>query len=305
MQDTIFGSVLPTGNIIYTVCHIREKAMLRARILAGLFCLAAVPALAQTATPEAIGAFVNAYPAATAKLEKIPRWEYPICPTTVGLAPNYAKFINDRVKKVAADVGAPVDPNPNCNSNIDIVFTTTPQALMDGIRQKNPVYLGYYDSNAQADALAKVVHPIQSWYTTETRDLRGKPTIDTRNTRTTAGAIASGSQSSSGSLLSDGLRSAFYHAVIVADPDRLADHEVGALADQIAMLALSQPASRTVCYGLPSIANLTTPDCGKPQTALTQSDAAYLSGLYRISLGGSLRGQRDAIAFQMRSALGN
>jgi hypothetical protein len=260
-------------------------------------------ALAQgAATPEAINTFVQTYPATTAKLEKIPRWEYPICPTTVGLAPAYAKFINDRVKKVAADAGAPVDPDPNCNSNIDIVFTTTPQALMDGIRQKNPVYLGYYDSSSQADALAKVAHPIQSWYTTETRDVRGKPIIDSRNTRTTAGAIGSSSVNSTGSHLNDGLRSAFYHAVVVADPSKL-DFEMGAIADQIAMLALSQPASRTTCYGLPSIANLTTPNCGTPQAALTKSDAAYLIGLYKINLGGALRGQRDAIAFQMRSGL--
>ncbi|MEY4966398.1 MAG: hypothetical protein RL274_1981 [Pseudomonadota bacterium] len=275
----------------------------RAALAAALLSVSTLHAFAQTATPEAIVAFVEAYPAATAKLEKIPRWEYAICPTTVGLAPAYAKFINDRVKKVAADAGPPVDPDPNCNSNIDIVFTTTPQGLMDGIRQKNPVYLGYYDSSSQADEMAKVLHPIQSWYTTETRDVRGKPLIDSRNTRTTSGAIGSGSVNSTGSHLNDGLRSAFYHAVIVADPSRLADHEVGALADQIAMLALSQPASRTVCHGLPSIANLTTPNCGKPQTALTKSDAAYLAGLYKPSLGGNLQGQKTAIAFQMRAVL--
>ena len=271
---------------------------------ASLLAFSTLCAFAQeAATPEAINTFVQTYAATTAKLEKIARWEYPVCPTTVGLAPNYAKFINDRVKKVAADVGAPVNPDPNCDSNIDIVFTTTPQALMDGIRQKNPVYLGYYDSSSQADAMAKVVHPIQSWYTTETRDVLGKPIIDSRNTRTTSTAIGSGSVSSTGSHLNDGLRSAFYHAVIVADPGKL-DFEMGAIADQIAMLALSQPASRTTCYGLPSIANLTTPNCGTPQAALTKSDAAYLTGLYKINLGGGLLGQRDAIAFQMRSSLG-
>lgn len=276
----------------------------RAVAAAALLCVSTLTAFAQTATPEAITAFVEAYPANTAKLGKIPRWDYPVCPTTVGLAPAYAKFINDRVKKVAADVGAPVDPDPNCNSNIDIVFTTAPQALMDGIRQKNPVYIGYYDSSSQADEMAKVVHPIQSWYTTETRDLRGNPLIDSRNTRITAGAIGSASQNSSGIRLGDGLRSAFRHSVIVADPDKLADHEVGALADQIAMLALSQPASRTVCYGLPSIANLTTPNCGKPQTALTKSDAAYLTGIYKLDPGAAIRVQKDAVIFQMKSELG-
>ncbi len=86
----------------------------------------------------------------------------------MGLPPNFTKYITDRVRKVAADVGAPVAADANCKANIEIAFTAKPQALMDGIREKNPVYLGYYDSTAQAEALAKVTQPIQAWYATET-----------------------------------------------------------------------------------------------------------------------------------------
>jgi len=83
------------------------------------------------------------------------------------------------------------------------------------------------------------------------------------------------------------------------------DYEMGALADYIAVLALSQPASPDACQALPSIMDLTTPDCAaakKPQ-AITGNDIAFLHGLYRGVPGGTLAEQKDAIAAQMKGAL--
>ena len=54
-------------------------------------------------------------------------------------------------------VGAPSNANSSCRPNIEIVFTTTPQALLDGIHKKHQVYLGYHDNSTQADNLAKVI----------------------------------------------------------------------------------------------------------------------------------------------------
>jgi hypothetical protein len=259
------------------------------------------PAAAQT--PQAVGDFVENYATPTARLGKIARWEYPVCPLVVGLPPNFTKFITDRVRKVAADVGAPVNADSGCKPNIEIAFTAKPQALMDGIREKNPVYLGYYDTTAQAENLAKVSQPIQAWYATETRDQRGQSQVDSRNNQVGAANRTGNAQSSSGSRVGDEMRSAFYHVMIVADPGKLGDHEMGAIADAIAMLALSQPATQTACHKLPSIANLATAGCGAPLTALSKSDSAYLIGLYKFNAGSSLHAQKEAIAFEMRNAL--
>lgn len=275
--------------------------MKSAFMLAAAILSIALPAAAQT--PQAIGDFVENYAATTARLGKIARWEYPVCPLVVGLPPNFTKYITDRVRKVAADVGAPVDASSGCKPNIEIAFTGKPQELMNGIRQKNPVYLGYYDTLAQAEEMAKVTQPIQAWYTTETRDLRGQPQIDSRNNQIGSASRTGNAQNSSGSRLSDELRSAFFHVMIVADPGKLGDHEMGAIADAIAMLSLAQPATQSACHKLPSIANLATQGCGAPLTALSRSDSAYLTGLYKVNLGGSLRSQKDGIAFEMRSAL--
>jgi hypothetical protein len=263
----------------------------------------ATPVMAQPVSDQAVGDFVDSHSAIT-HLDKIARWEEGVCPQVTGLPANFTKFIAKRVRDVAAQVGAPVDPDENCKSNIEIVFTTKPQELLNSIREKQPVMLGYFDNSAQADEMAKVTHVIQSWHATQTVDLRGNKVIDTRNpTRVNAGDL--NATSSTGLRTSNGLHSNYYRGVIVADPGKLGDAEIGALADHIAMLALAQPANLGACQELPSILDMTNATCRKdaPVKALTKADTGYLKGLYKIDPGGSLRAQKDAIILRIKEAM--
>jgi hypothetical protein len=263
--------------------------------------------------PEAeVKAFVESRAAPTFRLGKIARWEEGICPSISGLKPEVIKFIAQRVRDVAAKAGAPVNSDPNCRANIDIVFTTTPQGLLDSIHDKRPVWLGYYDNSDQAKALSKVTHPIQGWYTTATIDLKNKVTVDNRR----SGGMCldwpqckyylpnATMQETEGSRLGDGLRAGLYHVTIVADPNKLVDHEVGTLADYIAMMSLAQPRSLDECPMLPSILNLLARDCATPSTRLSESDLGYLRGLYHMKGDGGLRIQQDEIAYQVKQTLG-
>jgi hypothetical protein len=251
--------------------------------------LFAIPAAAQTVDDPAINAS---------------HWEDPICPALTGLPAGFTKFILARVKTVATAAGVSVAED-GCKPNINIIFTTQPQALADGMRKTNPVMLGYFDNTGQADVMAKVTHPIQAWYVTATMDLRGKPQIDSHYANTNSTYSEMDSQASMGSHLGDGQRSALYHVTIVADPSRLGDHEIGGLADNIAMLALSEPATVEECSQLPSVLNLTTAGChaDAPIAALTANDSAFLYGLYHGMLGGTLRAQQDRVAFGMKEKL--
>ncbi|HYS45181.1 MAG TPA: hypothetical protein VEM35_02010, partial [Rhizomicrobium sp.] len=187
-----------------------------------------------------------------------------------------------------------------CKSNIDVVFTTTPQALLDGVRAKDPVMLGYFDSSSQADRMAVVSHPIQAWHATQSVDLRGKTVIDSRY----ANGDMANSQAVTGNHLGDGLHSSYYHAIIVADPTKLVDYEIGTLADHIAMLALAQPGPQA-CPDLPSILDMTNATCRKdaPVKALTPADKGYLRGLYQTDPGAALRAKKDGIAFRIKEAM--
>jgi hypothetical protein len=273
-------------------------------LLAGYFTTLTVSAWAEDATAaqlsdKEIRDFIDAHTAST-RIGKVARWEDQVCPSVAGLPPGFTKFLTQRVREVATMVGAPVDTSQTCKANVEIVFTNKPQALVDDIRAKNPMVLGYYDNDSQADRLAAVTRPIQAWYVSETKDLHGKWIIDTRYANSKSSSL-----SVTGSHLGDGLRSALYQVSIVADLSKLADYEMGALADYIAVLALSQPASPDACQALSSIVDLTTPECpaAKKPKAVTGNDIAFLRGLYQGVPGGTLAEQRDGIAVQMKSAL--
>jgi len=278
------------------------------RKLLGCFILAnlaqGLPAMAQPAPGDGIGEFVDSHSSVT-RLNKIARWEDAVCPNVTGLPANFAKFITKRVRDVATAAGAPVDASETCKANVDIVFTTKPQALLDTIRAKDPVMLGYYDSSEQADRLAKVNYVIQAWHATQTVDLRGNTVIDSRNATNSGSAMGSRAQNSTGSRLGDGLHSTYYRAVVVANPDRLGDYEIGTLADHVAFVALAQPAAPDACAALPSILDMTKADCRKdqPVKGLTAADTAYLRGLYQADAGASLHAQKEGIAFRIKDAL--
>jgi hypothetical protein len=85
-----------------------------------------------------------------------------------------------------------------------------------------------------------------------------------------------------GSRLGDGLRSGLYNVVIVADPTKLGDYEMGALADYIVMPALAQIALPDGCQQLPSVLNMLAANCAQKTSTLTDNDIAFLKGLYKM-----------------------
>src|ERR1700728_764006 len=69
-----------------------------------------------------------------------PRWRggrpETICPVTLGLDAAYNSFVSARLRAMAAYVGAPAQPDLHCNDNVQIVFTTEPDKLMDEVVQR-------------------------------------------------------------------------------------------------------------------------------------------------------------------------
>lgn len=292
----------------------------------GLIVMLALPAAAQppamesvtvtgTRSRQLIDTFVQGFAAPTRMTGKLARWQDGICPIVVGLKPAFTKFIAQRVRQVAADAGAPV-AGTSCKPNIEIVFATTPQALIDNVRKQNEAFLGYADSTEALNALAKVTRPIQAFYLTATVDLRGNVLVDSAKAPPTEITLPDpyhnppfitvytkqGAMSVTGTRLGDGLRSGFYHVIVVADPTKLVDYEMGAVGDYIAMMALAQLSSLDTCQALPSIVNMLATGCTRKPDSLTENDAAYLRGLYHMGTGRNLRNQEDDVAYQMDQA---
>ena len=262
----------------------------------------------ERAREEQIKRFVESFAAPTQLLGKLPRWDSGICPVAVGLRPAAVQFILQRLRDNAKLAGAPVSDRPDCKQNIEIVFTTTPQDLLDKVRKDHVVYLGYASNMAQADRLAMVLHPIQAWYTTASKDINGIAKIDSARTVGLGDSDEFAATLMMGNVTGlrghDGRRSTLYHVIIAIDPAKLADHEIGVVADYISFLALSPVASLDRCQQLPSVMNMLVSGCAAAAGQMSPDDLAFLRGLYKMTLDGNLGLQKDGISHEMRTGGG-
>jgi hypothetical protein len=293
---------------------------------------APVESVTVTAAREAaIAKFIKTRAAPTRMTGKIARWQARICPLAYGIPAAYSNFVVQRVREVAKLVGARTNADEKCRGNIQIVFTTKPQELLDNLRRKHSGNLGYYDTAEQAREMTVLKRPVHAYYATQTADLRGNRQLDTKRTTGItvtlpgvapvepaggASALPSGgppvtlnlpsasAMSVTGSrALGDGLMSEFQHITIVVDTAKVIALEMGSLADYIAMLALSQPQNFDTCQDLPSITNLlVAPACSAETTSVAMSvhDLSYLDGLYKMNIAGTVHTQRSEIGYQMK-----
>jgi hypothetical protein len=263
-------------------------------------------------TERALENFIIAHSAPTPWLGKIARWKKGICPLTVGLSPRLNLYISQRILRVAVMTGAPLDKGETCRPNILVVATDQPQALLDFVSTKRPALLGFH-YKSQRQRIATMTLPVQAWYSTATEDFRGFISGDLPSwdlgygvMSSSFGTLGFGSTSVSGSRVGDGLKSELTTAIILLDQGKITGQQIGPLADYIAMLALSQGQSYDTCQNVPTINNLMATGCAaemKP-AALTDIDATYLRGLYKMDAGKSFLGQRGSISFEMKKELG-
>jgi len=250
--------------------------------------------------------FTNTFAAPTMFGGKIARWERSMCPLVLGQNPRFTAFITQRVKYIALAAGARVNTEASCTPNIEIIFTTTPQALLDSVRQQHMVYLGSAKNFAELEKLATVIRPVQAWYTTETMDCNGNREVDSGvRVSSLTGNVMSDRPifAHCGGRIADGIVSGFFHVLIVIDSTKMAGQKILPLSDYISMLALTQIKSLDACQQQPSVVNMLAADCDHAQDSLSKFDLAYLQGIYRMSVGNKLMFQRNDIADTMADAM--
>ena len=232
------------------------------------------------------------------QIDQVARWKDPVCPTADGLPPAFNTFIADRVRAIAAKAGAPVEKS--CKPNVEIMFTADPQKMANEVADRSPWLFGTHLSSS-ARHLATVSHPIQAWYVTATREQSGRQTTDTPFDPV---GVTGTNRKVFGSRLGNDKSSVFENVVIIADASKLAGHDVGTVADYLAMLALSQIDQSSGCAPLPSITDAFSNCAGEAAvTTLTDVDLAYLTGLYATSPNVLGSTARNNIARQMTDAL--
>jgi hypothetical protein len=245
-------------------------------------------------------------------LNKIARWKTGICPLTIGLPDKLGTFVNQRIIRAAMLTGAPLDSHEPCRPNLLVLATDQPQALLDFVSKKRPDLLGFH-YRGQRQHIATMRRPVQAWFSTATEDFYGFISADLPSWDLGYGVMSSGydalgfwSPHVSGSRTGNGLKSELTAGIVIVDKTRIAGQQIGALADYIAMLALAQAQSYDTCQPVPTINNLLVPGCDqalKPN-GLTDIDATYLRGLYKMDAGRNYLGERASIAYEMKKDLG-
>jgi hypothetical protein len=248
-----------------------------------------------------------------ATARNLARWrggQQSICPETAGLTPDYNAFVTARLRSIAKLVGAPVQWDPQCKSNVQMVFTNKPQEKMDEVEKwaTGPAFRNRYAGGMKNLIDYKSGHVIQGWYLLTgggavvlSTDLSMVgfnvepvwPKIIQNYTETAATGSRLGGGSGSGSGIG--------MVILVADTTKVVGYTLGALADYMAMLALSVAQSPDHCDPLPSILDLMSSNCAAREmpAAITAGDVAILKALYykNTGLGPSL--SRDEIQDNM------
>lgn len=252
--------------------------------------------------------------ASTGTTRNLARWRggrQSICPLTVGLTPGYDAFVTARLRAVATYVGAPVQSDPQCKTNVQILFTDNPQQSMDKVIKwaTAPATFGIRYSGGKRDLIEYISdHPIQGFYLAT----RGGSVVLNTDVALVGldvlpiwpqvgqkylGNDALGTRlgGSSGSGIGIGV------VLLVVDTTKLGRYGVGTLADYLAMLTLSLVQSPDHCDPLPSILDLLSSSCGTRErpAGITAGDLAFLKALYYLNTGIGPSLSRDAIEDNM------
>jgi hypothetical protein len=106
------------------------------------------------------------------------------------------------------------------------------------------------------------------------------------------------------SRITSGIGSEFAGVVIIADAGKVRGYGIAAVADYVAMLALSEASGQTGCKPLPTIMNLFAGDCAASRAdRATSVDLAYLKALYTTDPRLKLEFQQAEIVAKMEHSL--
>ena len=233
------------------------------------------------------------------------RWTGPICPRAIGLRPEHAKMVEQRIRKIAENAGARV-ARRECQGNLIVAFTDDGKAVARKISSmdSSPTYR---ISAIEAAKLKNGDSPVRWWYNISTMsrdgansvplsppgaafaDASGNASDPPINDRTTV--IAQYNSSLVSTLTVRGITS----ATVVVDVERASGASLASIIDYAALVGLAEVRNGAAPDG--SILSLFKPVAASK--ALTDRDEAFLKGLYRITLDRRADQQQRTLVGQM------
>lgn len=230
------------------------------------------------------------------------RWKDGVCPRVVGLAHAHARFVEMKLRLIAAEAAAPIAPTP-CRTNIAVLFVSDGPDTMRTVAARLPRRLAEVAATSRAALLASPA-PVRWWYTTETRSRDGMaatgmlpPWVGLEGggsaipSRDSVGSL----QQYNSSIVSTQTIRVLTSATVVIDANRATGKPLGGVAAYAALVALAEIRPGGAPEGS-ILALFNGADSGRE---LTERDRAFLRALYRLPLDREARQHRGRLASEV------
>lgn len=228
----------------------------------------------------AVADFVSGVSASEGRRGQIGRFERRVCSGVVGMRPDYAQVLNDRIARVALALELRVG-EPGCKPNILVIAAPDANqinALIDAAPNTFESYANTIERGDNAMRAVRAPRPVRWWHQVE--------------------FVETGERSS---RLRAAGRTDIRRALVLLDMQQIGAVNFGALSDYVAMVSLARLNPEADVTGQTTILNLfQDPDTRRDNQGLTQWDADYLEGVYGSPRYAAVRRQQESdIVWQM------
>lgn len=201
---------------------------------------------------------------------QLARFAEPICPIVAGLGPDASKAIEERLRAVALDAGAPVG-QPGCRPNIALMIAHDADDFVKALRKSFPGFFG----NLKTINLRKALRegPVHAWSTIETRDELGNAADSDDDGVKYINVI-------SASRITMPTTQVTVKSIVVIDDRAVVGKSVVQIADYVAMRTLAGARPPRDGANVDSIITLFDKDSTFTDPELTALDQGFLQGLY-------------------------
>lgn len=239
------------------------------------------------------------------------RWNSGICISVTGMQPRYAQYMIDRVAIAALDVGVEV-LGPGCRPNVIIMATDDGPGLADELVKEvglgfRPSFAGTNLGRSALDHFRTADVPVRWWHVTLAVEPDSGDVVTSRLGQDAFMAFGGGAPLTAwvrdGSRMRSGIRYDIAWAIIIIDMEQTGGAPFGALADYVAIAALTQLDPFADMSDVDSVLNLFRANSGG--SGLTSWDKDYLSALYSSLTNRATEGQQvNDIVWRLTRARG-
>lgn len=218
-----------------------------------------------------------------------------LCPFVSGAPTEVNIYVTSRIRQVAAQIGIEFEKKA-CQPNLLVLFSREPQAMLQKARDRrkirfepaNPTRIRRFMTSTQ---------PVRWW-----NSIVVAPSIGAAST--VSDSDGPPEFASAGTRLRQATRSIVQGSLVVVDASQTDGFEIGAIADYVALVSLTDIKPDADLSSHDSILNLFMPTARRGMTGgLTALDIAYLRGVYGARDNSAGMSQTGQISEVMANAL--